>query len=285
MFGFLCVVLGKRWGVPLGRQSLLLNLIIGINKQKIGGVKLGVRSYKSKVIISGNIYEFYEYENPVLEGYTDTKKSSSGRKSVANEDDKKVNREKVLSRASRDLRRLINSNIHTYGVQSKFVTLTFADHVTTFEIANYEFKKFRQRLEYELGFKLKYAVVPEFTKIGRIHYHLVMFNVPFIKNSRLSEIWSNGFVKINKIDNVDNVGAYVCKYMSKDNLDERLLGKKCYFTSRGLYKPIEIKEKERVDNLVVALPSYALSYESEFHNEYNSINYKQYNINKVKIKE
>lgn len=242
---------------------------------------MGVRSYKSKVIISGDIYEFYEYDNPILEGYTDTKKSSSGRKSVADEEDKKINREKVISRASRDLRRLINSNIHKYGVCSKFVTLTFAEHITAFDVANYEYKKFRQRLEYELGFKLKYAVVPEFTKIGRIHFHLIMFNVPFIKNSRLSEIWSNGFVKINEIDNVDNVGAYVCKYMNKDSLDERLVGKKCYFTSRGLYKPIEIKEKERVDNLAVALPSCALSYENKFQNDYNSINYKQYNIKKI----
>lgn len=241
---------------------------------------MGVKSYNSKVVISGDIIEFYEYDKPILEGYTEFKKNSNGRSSVANEDDKKVNRSKVLTRASRDLRRLINSNIHKYGVESKFVTLTFKEHITTFENANYEFKKFRQRLEYELGFRLKYAVVPEFTRIGRIHFHLVMFNVPFIRNSKLSKIWSNGFVKINRIENVDNVGAYVCKYMTKDNIDGRLQGKKCYFASRGLYKPIEIKEKDRVDNLAVSLPASSLTYSNMFENDYNKTLYKQYNMSK-----
>lgn len=246
---------------------------------------MSVKSYNSKVVISGDIIEIYEYSRPVLEGYDDTKKNSKGREVEANEENKKINRAKALMRSRRDLRRLINSNIHMYGVESKFVTLTFAEHITTFEVANYEFKKFRQRLEYELGFKLKYAVVPEFTKIGRIHFHLVMFNIPFIRNSKLQKIWSNGFVRINRIESVDNVGAYVCKYMTKDNVDGRLQGKKCYFTSRGLYKPIEIKEKDRVDNLAVDLPANALTYANTFENEHNKTIYKQYNMSKVEIEE
>jgi len=241
-------------------------------------------AYNSKVVISGDIIEVYEYKNPIVEGYQEFKKSCSGRSVSASVEDKDINRLKVLKRARRDLRRLINANINKYGVASKFITLTFKEHITTFEVANYEFKKFRQRLEYFLKFKMKYVVVPEFTKIGRIHFHMLGFNIPYIKNCQFADIWKNGFIKINCIDNVDNVGAYVCKYMNKDILDNRLIGKKCYFASRGLYKPIEIKEKERVDNLAVALPSSALSYESKFQNDYNSIIYKQYNISDIKNK-
>jgi hypothetical protein len=260
-------------------------LIIGINKQKKEGDKLCLKSYNSKVVVSGDFIEIYEYDRSVLEGYSIKEYHNCGRCFDANKEDKALNRSKTLTRARRELKRVINSNIYMYDVESKFVTLTFAEHVTTFEVANYEFKKFRQRLEYELHFKLKYAVVPEFTKIGRIHFHLVMFNVPFIRNSKLRNIWSNGFVKINKIENVDNVGAYVCKYMTKDNVDERLKGKKCYFTSRGLYKPIEIKEKDRVDNLLCSLPAYALTYANTFENDYNKTIYKQYNMSKAKIEE
>jgi len=246
---------------------------------------MAIKSYMSKVIVSGDIVEFYEYDSPVLIGYEDTKKDSNGREVEANEENKKINRAKALTRARRDLRRLVNSNINKYDIESKFVTLTFSAHVTTFEVANYEFKKFRQRLEYELGFKLKYVVVPEFTKIGRIHFHLVMFNIPFIRNSKLQGIWSNGFIKINKIDSVNNVGAYVCKYITKANTDVRLQGKKCYFSSRGLYKPIEIIDKNRVANLMVALPVCSLTYANTFENEYNKTIYKQYNMSKLKVED
>lgn len=38
------------------------------------------------------------------------------------------------------------------------------------------------------------------------HYHLLC-NLPFISAKTLQEIWGNGFIRINKIDDVDNVGA------------------------------------------------------------------------------
>ena len=97
----------------------------------------------------------------------------------------------------------------------------------------------------------------------------------------MREIWGNGFIKINRIDRVSNVGAYICKYMTKDNKD--LVGQKCYFTSRGLKKPVEIKEGERVNSLATSLPSDILTYENTFINDYNTILYKQYNIKKAEI--
>ncbi|GFP78564.1 rolling circle replication-associated protein [Clostridium fungisolvens] len=240
-----------------------------------------LKSYEKKVVISGDIVEIYEYKNAVLQGYTDFKKSSSGRSVVASEGDKQVNRKKVMDRAKRDVRRLINANIGQY---SKFVTLTFMDNVTDIKKANYEFKKFKQRLEGYLNHKLQYVAVIEFQKRGSIHYHVVMFNAPYIKTKKLGEIWGNGFVKINQIDKVDNVGAYVCKYMTKTD-DERLYGEKMYFSSRGLEKPFEIKEKDRVDSLATSLPVSSLTYESTFTNEYNSVVYKQYNIKKANIEQ
>ena len=229
--------------------------------------------------MSGGVIEVYEYENPILEGYKDTKRSGvCGRSSAATDDDKEKNRVKVYNRAKRTVKRLINTNIGEY---SKFVTLTFKDNITDIKIANYEFKKFKQRLERYLKHKLQYVAVIEFQKRGAIHYHVVMFNAPYIKVSKLRQIWRNGFVKINKIDNVDNVGAYVCKYMTKASCnDDRLKGQKMYFSSRGLEKPIEVKDKEKVENLAVALPSDYLTYENKFVNDYNTIIYKQYNLNK-----
>lgn len=237
-----------------------------------------IGSYSKKIIISGNIVEVYEYDKPILEGYT-IKERGCGRCFEASEEDKQINREKVFSRAKRDLRRLINANI---GEFSKFITLTFAENITDLKQANYEWKKFRQRLETKIGYKLQYVVVVEFQKRGAIHYHCVMFNLPYIQNKKLREIWGNGFVKINNIDKVDNVGAYVCKYMTKTD-DDRLVGQKMYFTSRGLEKPVEIKEEARVETLASVLPASALTYSSTFENEYNSVLYRQYNIKRTCI--
>lgn len=244
---------------------------------------MSINSYKRKIIISGNIVEVYEYDKPILEGYKDTKKRSKGRQAVASDEDKEVNRDKVLSRARRDLRRLINSNVDMYGVSAKFVTLTFRDDIEDLKKANSEFTKFIKRLKRYFSIDIKYAAVPEvqqerFNRYGvKVwHYHVIFFNLPYIQNKDLSSIWKNGFIKINRIDRVKNVGAYICKYMTKDNKD--LVGQKCYFTSRGLKKPVEIKEESRVTSLTSSLPASALTYSSTFENEYNSISYKQYNL-------
>lgn len=231
--------------------------------------------YDKKVIMAGNVVEVYEYDTGVQFGYKDIKKNSKGRQATANDDDKEKNREKVLARARRDLRRLINCNIQKH---SKFLTLTFADNVQDLDYANYEFKKFILRLNYHYGIKVKYSVVVEFQKRGAIHYHCILYNlVQKINVKEFQEIWKQGFIKINSIDNIDNVGAYVCKYMTKTG-DNRLVGKKMYFNSRNLVKPQEIKESEDVNQLLNALQNQTPKYENTFVNDYNSINYRQYII-------
>lgn len=135
------------------------------------------------------------------------------------------------------------------------VTLTFADNVTDLKYANNQFCCFIKRLNRYLTKmhkdKVQYIAVVEFQKRGAIHYHLLC-NLPFISAKMLQEIWQNGFVKINKIDDVDNVGAYVTKYMSKDNVDERLVGNRCYFTSQGLQEPTTIEENG-IENTIAHL--------------------------------
>jgi hypothetical protein len=241
------------------------------------------RLIEKKCVISGDVVEVYEYEKGYL--VESDAINPQGRGSEASEEDKAINRDKVSDRARKSVRRLINANIGQYGddCTAKFLTLTFADHVTDPKTANYEFEKFIKRMNYVIfGSKranLRYLAVIEFTKRGRIHYHVVLFNIPYIKAKELENIWSNGFIKVNKINHVDNVGAYVCKYMTKDN--DKLVSKKSYFASRNLFKPDEITDKKRVANLVNSLPSGLITFESSFNNDYlGNIRYTQYNIKK-----
>ena len=234
-----------------------------------------MKTYYKKAIVSGHVIEIYQYEKPVYSDYELNKiRQHEGRRQEANEDNKQKNREKCSNRAARTVRRLVNSNI---AINSKFLTLTFADHVTDLKKANYEFKKFKQRFEYYLGVRIKYLCVPEFTKKGRIHYHVVLFNLPFVKNKTLQSIWSNGFIKINKIDNCDNVGAYVSKYITKDN--EQMIEEKSYFTSRNLEKPLEIVNEKEIEILADSLSPTDVVYLNSFVNDYlGLVNYTQYNI-------
>ena len=240
--------------------------------------------YKKKAVISGKQIELYEYETEVIYGYKDKKRGIiRGRSSEASEEDKKLNREKVFNRARRDLRRIINCN---YTDKSKFLTLTFkdADEVSMdIKKSNYELRKFIKRLNYYLGYKLAYSCVPEiqeerYEKYGVLvwHYHLVLYNVPQkLDVKKLAGLWNKGFIKINVIENVDNVGAYICKYMTKNHKD-RFKGEKMYFNSRGLIKPTEIKEADIVGALASSLQNQAPKFENKFSNDYNTVFYKQY---------
>jgi len=232
-------------------------------------------AYDSKAIICGKVVDIYEYERPVIFNYKDSKKSSSGRRSVAKDEDALENRKKVCSRAKRDLRRIINTNYIENS--SRFITLTFRDNLQDLKVSNYEFKKFIGRFNYYLGFKVEYSVVIEFQKRGAIHYHTIFYNLPDRLNlPKCRAIWGQGSFNCKLMNDVDNVGAYITKYMAKNFDDERLKGQKMYFNSRGLKKPIEIKEPELVEALVGSLQGQAPKFESVFENEYNSCSYKQY---------
>ena len=138
--------------------------------------------------------------------------------------------------------------------------------------------------------EFQYVAVIEFQDQngrGAVHYHMIC-NLPYIKKPELAEIWRGGFVKINRIDKVDNVGAYVIKYMTVDMDDKRLCGENAYLHSRYLKQPLEVTTWRRGDEscwrdlhdaLEKQTPSYSAKYESEAAGH---IEYYQYNMNRRK---
>lgn len=232
-----------------------------------------IKAYTERVIKCGDVIEVCKYENPVYRGY---KSNSVGRVGYGSTtlEEKEKNRDAVLMRARKNIRNTVNCNFKA-GL-SKFLTLTFKENVTDIEKANYEFKKFKQRLEYMLKIKLNYTVVPETQKRGAIHFHVVCYNLPYVDVNKIAEVWGNGYIKLNRIDHVDNVGAYICKYLSKEEA-EAFKGKKCYFNSRGLNKPIEITDKKKTSQLLAQLEGrdakISKSYESDYRGK---IEYMQY---------
>ena len=156
------------------------------------------------------------------------------------------------------------------------------------DFANSEFKKFIKSLKYHYS-DFKYLAVVEFQKRGAIHYHMLS-NFGYIEQSDLEKIWDNGFVWIrdlltaNKGSPVDNVGAYIVKYMNKNIIDRRLMGKKSYFTSKNLKRPEIIYEDS---NLIDCLKKYDfntdnLVYENKFMSKENGV-VLYYEFNKKRV--
>lgn len=256
---------------------------------------MSVQRVKEKIIISGNIIELYQYEVGYLKGFTNNSKGSGSSVIDSSIESDEDIRDRSLKRAKKEVRRVINSNIGMYGVEyiPKFLTLSFGENIQDIKQANYEFQKVIKRLNYKIyntkKAKIKYLVVPEFQKRGAIHYHVILFNFPYVKQSILQDIWGNGIIDIRKIEEVDNVGSYIAEYLGKEEKnqgksknDERLKGQKSYFCSRGIYRPIEITEKKTIESMRLDLLPKNLTYSASFENDYvGSIAYYQYNMNKL----
>ena len=253
-----------------------------------------------KLIKSGNILELFEYKKSIEYGKSGREPGVRKKKEIDTKDPltfelKLENRKRTLQSSKATLKRLINANAgHWKDENNKtfmpiFLSLTFAENLTDIKKANYIFTKFKQRLDYEIikkkGSFLKYAGVIEFQKRGAVHYHIIFFNMPFIERiyDKLSHIWGEGFIIINAIKNIDTVASYICKYMTKSEVDERLLGQKSYFTSRGLKKPVKILDKEKIENIIKNIPEAIEPYENKFKSEFcEEIKYKRYDLAKHK---
>lgn len=227
--------------------------------------------YDAKVFISGNVIEIYKYSETRACGYSIPNKGPTGGGDRVQVDfetgeiiengievTKLESRMKSNIRARNEVKRIVLSN---FDNKSKFMTLTFRENLTDVEAANRCFTDFVRALNRDLKKKgkpnMRYIAVIEFQKRGAIHYHMICDLMGF-PSKRLWELWKSatrkydGGVDIKNIRQVDNVGAYVTKYMVKDleKVDDRLIGKKVYQRSLNLDKPKQLvldfrKEKDR----------------------------------------
>lgn len=217
-----------------------------------------LKDYNIRVVRSGNVLEVYQYENKIYYNYNDQDRLPRAKEKTKEWNGKD---EKYLTRARREIRRIIWSNWNQY---SKFLTLTYADNMQDREQFQKDWQEFTRRMS-RWGYTLKYLYVLEYQERGAIHAHVVVFNQEFIDIRVIENAWGHGFVKINCIADIHNLGAYVCKYLTKDTLSE--YNSKSYSTSRGLNRPIERKiTLKQGDDLIQELLSAG---EVVFQTSYN----------------
>lgn len=251
----------------------------------------------TKVIRTGHILEVYEYEKPPPDNtkayewgddddfpywdvYETERNPFTADKDWIKDNQtlkKEWSRGNAIKRRNK-VRRLITAN---FSEKSKFITLTFAENITDMDRANREFTKFIQRMRRRYG-KFKYLAVIEFQKRGAVHYHMIS-DLPYIENEKMAGIWRNGFVRINEIRHVDNVGAYVVKYMTKESENPLLRSRKTFFPSRGLIRPEDIKgDTAEAINEDIKAQKKSPVFTNEYETELQGIcHYAEYNLKRL----
>jgi len=123
------------------------------------------------------------------------------------------------------LRDLLNTNI-TDTSKCRWITLTYSENMTDSKKLYEDFKNFNKRMRYSLskdGYEYEYIVAMEPQGRGAWHAHMVMiFNTkaPYIENSFMAETWGHGFTVTKKLEDVDNVGAYLTAYLGDMDMED-----------------------------------------------------------------
>lgn len=247
-----------------------------------------------KVVKSGSLLEIYRFGRDI----------SLGRKirHIKTEEDKpKTDKRDSLGasarRSKRMIKRLIKANSFLWFREKNHkpylpitLTLTFKENITELKDANYEFTKFIRRLNYEVNqiekrdlktSNLKYLAVYELQERGAIHYHMIFFNLPYIKDiyNRLRDIWGQGRImvggkrkELTKVQNqkvLEKIIDYFTKYIQKSVYENKNPRQKKYIASKGLLKPLESSFVEVVNLVKSKLPESSLKYTYDGESEYN----------------
>lgn len=158
-------------------------------------------------------------------------------KDVEHHETRKDNK-KGLYKTFANARAVINANV-TDVTKVRWCTLTYAENMTDPKKLYKDFQQFNQRFQYyckQKGYgKPEYIVMMEPQGRGAWHAHLLYIwqdrKAPYISNADFSELWGHGFVRIKKLENVDNVGAYLTAYLGDMEISEmdasKAVGMKC----------------------------------------------------------
>lgn len=167
-------------------------------------------------------------------------------KDVEHHNTRKDNK-KGLYKTFANARAVINANV-TDVSKVRWCTLTYAENMTDPKRLYEDFRNFNWRFQYYCkthGYsKPEYIVMMEPQGRGAWHAHLLYIwqdqKAPYISNQDFRELWGHGFVRIKKLDNVDNVGAYLTAYLGDMEIDEmdvsKAVGKQC--------KVVEVEDED-----------------------------------------
>lgn len=126
------------------------------------------------------------------------------------------------------LRDYINTNVVDTN-KCKWITLTYAKNIQDTKQLYNDFKRFMTRFKRRFkDYNIEYIAACEPQSRGAWHMHLILIFdkvAPFIPNATIEKLWQQGFTKTTKLDNIDNIGAYLTAYLgdmefTEENIQE-----------------------------------------------------------------
>lgn len=124
------------------------------------------------------------------------------------------------------LRDLINCNC-TEPINCRWMTFTYAENMTDTKRLYRDRQKFWQRVTY--WHKKNSIPAPEYISVvepqgrGAWHLHELWIypqKAPYLPNETIRELWQQGFVQVKKLEDCDNIGAYLTAYLTDVPLEE-----------------------------------------------------------------
>lgn len=134
------------------------------------------------------------------------------------------NRSQDTSNVAKSLaqgRDILNTNITDVSF-CRWVTLTYAENMTDPKKLLKDFRDFNKRCRSVFG-HYEYITAAEPQGRGAWHLHCVFIfdhKAPYMANDLVVKCWKQGYVTVKKLDDVDNVGAYLTAYLGDMELSE-----------------------------------------------------------------
>lgn len=161
-------------------------------------------------------------------------------------------RSESLYQVGQSLKRLrdyINTNV-TNPKEWKWITLTYAENMTDTKRLYKDFQRFirRVRNKYQ-NYNLEYIIACEPQARGAWHVHLLLWFgkiAPYVPNKTIKDLWSFGNVMTLRVNDIDNLGAYLSAYLGDMELSDeniKALKENGYSVSKNDLK-CHIKELE-----------------------------------------
>lgn len=200
-----------------------------------------------RIVEYGDIVETYEYQRDISKK---PKKAVSQHARKRQKQRRELNKSQGLcKRSQRSITRgksaffrlCHHNNCHSDTIH--FVTLTFAHDCTIKEASRYVARFFQNVQTYHSEISLRYISVPELTKKGRWHFHLLVYDLPSTtavnerKTRNFQRLFRRGYVDIS-LAGFNSVGlaGYMAKYMAKALVDSRYETLRGYRCSRNIKK-------------------------------------------------
>jgi hypothetical protein len=222
-----------------------------------------MKFYDRKLILAGSSAKILVYDKPVAYGFSVKKKTRKDKEPSTNI----LSPKEITDRAKTQIRRKVRANAwqHINPKNGKpylpqFFTLTFNYESVTFDESHPVFRNFIRKLGRNIGHSPYYLCVPEFQKDvdfygkikpngGNVHYHVLIFNLPYVENIKdeIAKVWGNGFIKGRSFSDANHAANYVCKYIGKELDNKHIKFRKRYFCSKHLLKQKEFKNPDFVD--------------------------------------